>query len=409
MKILIFTASAGNGHNSTAKRLKEKVLKQDNLAEIKIVDTYKTYTNKLKSWSIEQGYYLMCTHFLSVYNYFFKKVEKISETNKKTNIHKNVRCLLKGMLNDIYTFKPDLIISTYIFNTIALADLKKVYDIPAKTMCMTLDYGISPYWERVAHALDYMFLTGEYMIKPFLKSGYKKEQLIPSGIPVAEQFSTPIDRKQACKMVNLDPDVFTVIIMKASFFPVTNLQIMKQLKKVNKILQVVIFNGNNKKFKEDLDKCIKKENLPHKIVNLGFTDQIVEYFSCADLIIGKAGGLSTTETINSGIPSLIVNKLPQQEIYNKEHLIKNKCALSVTQKDIAEKINYLLDNPKEYNKLKKNTLKLRKTDTLKKFYDVIKTVPKADYSHVYTEPVLVKEVRKKHRKTGMKKKIRNFI
>ena len=40
-------------------------------------------------------------------------------------------------------------------------------------MCMTLDYGISPYWER-ANTLDYMFLTGDYMIESFLEKGYKK-------------------------------------------------------------------------------------------------------------------------------------------------------------------------------------------------------------------------------------------
>ena len=41
MKILMFTVSAGNGHNSTAKRIKEKVLQNTPDAEIEIVDVYK--------------------------------------------------------------------------------------------------------------------------------------------------------------------------------------------------------------------------------------------------------------------------------------------------------------------------------------------------------------------------------
>lgn len=380
IKILILTASAGNGHNSTANRLEEMILENNKFATVRIVDTYKTYASKLKAWLVEQGYYLMCTHFLFIYNYFFKKLERKSMKNKKTNIHKNVRCLLSGMLNEIYNFQPDLIISTYILNSIALADLKKQFKIPAKTMCMTLDYGISPYWEKVAFALDYMFLTGNYMKKTFLEKGYKSKQLICSGIPVAEQFSNLIERKKACKILNLEPNIFTLIIMKASFFPITNQQIINQLKKVKTKLQVIIINGNNPKFKADFDKRLKKTNLSHKVINLGFTDQIIEYFSCADLILGKAGGLSTTEIINAGLPSLILNKLPQQEIYNKEYLINNNSALSVTKNNIAEKINFLLENPKEYKKLKQNTLKLKKTDTMKKFYDVIKQVPKADYS-----------------------------
>lgn len=382
IKILILTASAGNGHNSTANRLKEMILKNDKFATIKIVDTYKTYASKLKAWIIEQGYYFICTHFLSMYNYYFKKLEKKSLNNKKTNIHKSVRCLLSGMLNEIYDFQPDLIISTYILNSIALYDLKKQYKIPARTMCMTLDYGISPYWEKVASALDYMFLTGNYMKEFFLKNGYNAKQLICSGIPVSEQFSNLIDREQACKIVNLEPSIFTLIIMKSSFFTITNQQIINQLKKIKTKLQVIIINGNNQKTKKDFDKRLKKANLVHRIINLGFTNQIVEYFSCADLILGKAGGLSTTEIINAGLPSLILDKLPQQEIYNKEYLIKNNCALSVNKNNIAEKINFLLENPKEYKKLKQNTVKLRRTDTMKIIYDVIKKVPKANYSNL---------------------------
>ena len=36
MKILIFTSSAGNGHNSTAKRIKEKVLENTTVALLTI-------------------------------------------------------------------------------------------------------------------------------------------------------------------------------------------------------------------------------------------------------------------------------------------------------------------------------------------------------------------------------------
>ena len=50
--------------------------------------------------------------------------------------------------------------------------------------------------------------------------------------------------------------------------------------------------------------------------------------------------------------------------------------------DIAEKINYLIDNPSEYNNLKSATLNLRKTDTLDMFYKVINECPKADYTKI---------------------------
>lgn len=403
MKILMFTVSAGNGHNSTAKRIKEKILENNNEAEIEIVDVYKEYTSKLKAWSMEDGYFLLCNHFVSLYNHFFKKSEKSSYENRdKSKVNKEVYPILYGMLNKIYEFQPDVIISTYIFCSVALSNLKRHYKIPAKTICMTLDYGISPYWECCATGLDYMFLTDEYMLEPFKNKGYKDNQLIVSGIPVADKFSKPIKQEVARKQLELDPDLFTLIIMKASFFPVSNADIIKQLKLINDKIQVVIINGKDEKSKKDIERKIKNTTLKHKIISIGFTDKIVEYMSASDLVLGKAGGLSTTESINTGLPSLIVNKLPQQEIYNKEFLVNHGCALPVDKNNIADNINKLLENKEEYNKLKQSALNLRKIGTLDKFYEVISSFGKANYNNISfndTKKQVIKNVDKKRKQT----------
>jgi len=408
MKILMFTVSAGNGHNSTAKRLKEKIENNNPNAEIEIVDVYKEYASKLKAWTMEQGYFLACNHFVSIYNHFFKKSEKSDYDNRdKSKANKEIYPIMYGMLNKIYEYQPDVIISTYIFCAVALSNLKRYYKIPATTICMTLDYGVSPYWECCADGLDYMFLTDNYMLDTFKAKGFKDKQLIVAGIPVADKFSTPLPKLEARKILNLDENLFTIVIMKGSFFPVSNGDIIKQLSLVNEKIQVIIINGKDKKCQDDLDKRLSKAKLKHNIVNLGFTNQVVEYFSASDLILGKAGGLSTTESINAGIPSLIVDKLPQQEIYNKMFLINHGCALPVTNKDIAEKINYLIENPNEYNNLKNATLNLRKTDTLDKFYNVINDCPKADYSDIHfgdNKRQVIKNVDKQRRLSIKKNK-----
>jgi len=409
MKILMFTVSAGNGHNSTAKRLKEKILDNNPDAEIEIVDIYKEYASKLKAWTMEQGYFLACNHFVSIYNHFFKKSEKSDYNNRdKSKANKEIYPVMYGMLNKIYEFKPDIIISTYIFCAVALSNLKRYYDIPATTMCMTLDYGISPYWECCADGLDYMFLTDNYMLETFKEKGFKDNQLIVAGIPVADKFSTPLPQKEARLLLGLQEDLFTIVIMKGSFFPVSNADIIKQLSLVKNKIQVIIINGKDKKCQDDIDKRLAKANLQHNIVNLGFTNQVVEYFSASDLILGKAGGLSTTESINAGIPSLIVDKLPQQEIYNKMFLINHGCALAVNSKNIASNINRLIDNPEEYAGLKSATLALRKTDTLNKFYDIISSCPTADYSHINfadNKKQVIKNVHKERRLSIKKNKL----
>jgi len=408
MKILMLTVSTGNGHNSTAKRIKEKILQNNPSAEIEIVDIYKSYANKIKAWSMEQGYFLACNHLVGIYNYFFKKSEKSTYENRdKSKVNKEIYPLMYGILNKIYNFQPDLIICTYIFCAVAIANLKRYYTIPAKTLCMTLDYGISPYWECCANALDHMFLTDDYMIDVFKSKGYTDNQLLVTGIPVAEKFSNIIPKKEARKSVNLDEDLFTLIVMKASFFPISNQKLVNQFKLINDKIQIVIINGKDEKCKNDMTKRLAKANLKHNVVNLGFTDKIAEYFNSADLILGKAGGLSTTESINAEIPTLITNKLPQQEIYNKDFLVNHGCAISITSKNIAENINKLITDNELYNKLKESCKKVKKVGTLDKYYEIISKTPKADYTNLKltdTKKQVIKNIDRKRKESILKQK-----
>ena len=63
MRVLIFTASPGNGHNSVAKRITEYFKSDNEKHEILTIDMYKKYASRLVSWAMEDGYFLMCNHF----------------------------------------------------------------------------------------------------------------------------------------------------------------------------------------------------------------------------------------------------------------------------------------------------------------------------------------------------------
>lgn len=386
MKALILTASAGNGHNSASKRLKEKILEKQPYSEVEIVDTYKEYASFLKEWTQTKGYLFVCNHAVGLYNYFFKKTETTNFSNPdKNHVNKNSYPLMFGILNKIINFKPDLIFSTYIYNSVALANLKRVFNIPAKVASLTLDYGISPYWECISKQTDYMFLTNESMINPFIERGFSKDNLFVTGIPVSNKFENLLDKTECKKALNLDPNTFTLLVMKAGFFGISEKDLIKNFEKVETKIQIIIINGKNKNSKNKLDKLIKKHNLKHKILNLGFISNIENYFACCDCILGKAGGLTTTESINALIPSLIINNLPQQEIYNKQFLIDNDCAISVDKSNIYKHLNNLLNNKDILNKMKNNLNNIRITGSIDKIFEIISKIPTADYSKFITK------------------------
>ena len=407
MKFLILTASAGNGHNSTAKKLRNKIIEEIHDSDVKIVDMYKSFASKTKAWILDEGYAFACNHLLKAYNYFFKKSEKSNYQNRdKAKVHDEVAPMLKGVLDEIYSYQPDVIICTYIFCAVAVCDLKRCFEIPAKIVCMTLDYGVSPYWE-CTNSLDKMFLTNEDMVQPFLDRGFKKEQLVVSGIPIADKFSMPAEpeelakRREKCGI----EDKFTLITMRNSFFPYSNRKLFKEFEKISSPIQIV-FAGTKEKDKQDLERKILQSRSKHTFKVFGFIEDLSLLFKSCDVLLGKAGGLTISEAVTSRLPMIIIDNLPQQEIYNKKYIVEKGCALSVDKNNsISKQINSIIENKEIYKKMKNNIECIRKTFTLKPFIDYFKTCGKTDYSKVVVKPHTKRQVIScvvRHRKESIK-------
>jgi processive 1,2-diacylglycerol beta-glucosyltransferase len=71
-----------------------------------------------------------------------------------------------------------------------------------------------------------------------------------------------------------------------------------------------------------------------------------EYMAAADLLIGKPGGLTTSEALVRGLPMVIVNPIPGQEERNADYLLEEGVAIrGNTLPALAWKLDRLLDDP----------------------------------------------------------------
>jgi len=65
--------------------------------------------------------------------------------------------------------------------------------------------------------------------------------------------------------------------------------------------------------------------------------------AAADLLVGKAGGLTSSEALAQGLPLLIINPIPGQEEHNSDHLLEAGAALRChTLSTLSWKIESLL-------------------------------------------------------------------
>jgi processive 1,2-diacylglycerol beta-glucosyltransferase len=60
---------------------------------------------------------------------------------------------------------------------------------------------------------------------------------------------------------------------------------------------------------------------------VGYTLEMDELMTASDLVLGKPGGLTTSEALAKGLVFVIVNPIPGQEERNSDHLLEASVAI----------------------------------------------------------------------------------
>lgn len=140
--------------------------------------------------------------------------------------------------------------------------------------------------------------------------------------------------------------------------------ILDILAKTSYDIQVVAIAGKNEKLKEAFENIVIENNKQSSIKVLPFTNKVPELMSISDLVITKPGGLTTSESLASGLPMLVINPIPGQEEENAEFLENSGAAIWIKKNsDPNNIINSILSNDNKLKEMKENSIKLAKKNS----------------------------------------------
>lgn len=366
MKALIFTMTVGEGHNMMARSL-EQAFKNKNI-ETKIVQTFGynekrvARENKLFLWA--------CKHIPHIYDFVWNKLRKTNHTTNKLPYY--VKDCLNYFDEQIKAFNPDIIICTHCYASSVIAYMKKQGMLKDGTITSTVlfDFCLAPYWEH-STAVDFIFQPLENTTDDLIKKGFKKEQILTFGLPVRDEFYDPCNIQEIRKQLGLE-NKFTVLNIGGGNGLGNTLKLLKSILKRNKNdVQVVIINGKNKKNYEKIEKYIKKYQI-NNVINLGFVNNVDMYMKATDIIISRCGGCGLSEVFAVKKPFIMREKMILNEKINKKYFIEKGCGLGLKKiTDAGEKVEYLKNNPKIYEKMKKNIEKMQKPYSARKIVEFL--------------------------------------
>ncbi len=380
-KIMIFTVTSGEGHNSMAKALYQKLSANPNNF-VKLVDMFKSYGSKGKFKLIDGGYRLACRYLPRTYNRVYRRLERLDpEKRERSAIHSNLAKETPRLLKDIYAEKPDVIIATHSFPATVITNLRKAFPIPATVVSVLFDFTVHPFWET-AVGIDYLITPCRELDGTLIAKGFRQRQLKDFGQPVKEAFSESLSKLEARGKLGLRADMFTVLVMRGGgkFGGIGKL--LRSLLESRVPLQILLVHGKDKKGAAEAESIVRRyPNSAHTVVNYGFIDFVAAAMSAADCLVGKCGGVSVNEALNKRLPMLIDERLAEQERHNMQYLCSHGAAVqfspSLTPSDAVEE---LARSPERLVELLKGIDGIRKPNALTDLCAFSESLENADYS-----------------------------
>ncbi len=370
-KVMIFYGSYGGGHLSAARAINEYIKNNFNDIETSMVDCIE-YVNKFVNKITTKAYSDMAKRVPWAWGYVYKKSEKgiIAKFSNDSN-----KLMAYKLYKLIEEFSPDYVISTHPFSSQMCAYLKKKGKCNFKLATITTDYAAHDQWLLYHEQVNYFFVAHDGMKQALANKGIDENKIYVTGIPLSNRFLQHYDKKTILNEFGLQENKKTVLFFgggKMGLGKTKTLEILETLAKDFPDLQIVAISGKNKEmnkhFNEIVEQCARRDSI--KV--LEYTNKVPELMSISDLVITKPGGLTTTESLASGLPIIAINPIPGQEEENAEFLESHSVAIWLKKNDnIKDKLQDLFSNQNKLKEMKINARLLAKKNSTRDICEIL--------------------------------------
>jgi len=357
-KVLILSAAVGAGHLRAAEALEKAFKKQNAAEEIRNIDVL-DYTNPLFRRLYGKAYIDMVNRMPEVLGWMYDSLDKPwqNERRRLALDRLNTQPLIKFLKG----YQPDIAVCTHFLPAEIISWLTAKEKINFPQAIVVTDFDVHAMW--LAHHVKRYFVAMDETRAHLEKLGIAPEKITVSGIPIDPAFAEQKDKTAMREKYVLEKDKLTILV-SAGGFGVGNIEhLLIALSELKTPAQVVAICGRNEELKIKLE-TLAAEKLNNETVTfkpIGFTTAMDELMSAADLIVGKPGGLTTSEALAKGLIFVVVNPIPGQEERNSDHLLEKGCAIKCNNlPTLAYKIDALVSDKSRFEQMKQNVLNFGK-------------------------------------------------
>jgi len=350
-RVLILSASSGAGHVRAGQALAKAFHAQGN-CEVEHIDAL-THVSKLFQRIYDKAYIRMVRDAPNLMGVLYEQTDRPwRHPRQRLAVD---RLNTQPMIRLLKKIQPDLCVATHFLPAEILAWLIAKKKLQARHAIVVTDYDVHASW--LCRTVDRYYVAMQESLEYLANIGVPREKLHVSGIPIDPLFEKSVSASDARKKLGLAASE-TVLLLSAGGYGVGPLELLvKDLLAMQRPWQIVAIAGKSELLKRKLDAMAKgagKAPAGHpRLVPVGFTTEMDQYMAAADLLIGKAGGLTTSEALARELPMALVEPIPGQEERNADHLLEAGAAIRCNNLAAAAwKIATLMDQPEKLREMR---------------------------------------------------------
>ena len=343
-KLLLLSVSAGAGHMRAAEALRAHAQLHNAGVDAVHLDVMNFVSSGFRKLYAE--YYIKLVNKApALWGYLYHATNEAKPDSSREKMRRALERLNTGaLLKEIELIKPDAIICTHFLPAELLSRLIRKHGFTCPVWVQVTDFDLHRMWVH-DHMAGYFAASDEVAFR-MRAQGIPDAAISVTGIPIMPVFGAELDRGECAREFGLDPARKTILLMGGGAGLGSLDTVAERLLALGSDFQLIVLAGKNAAALAALNALALRH--PGRLLAQGFTDKVDRLMACADLVITKPGGLTTSECLAMGLPMIVNAPIPGQEERNADYLLEQGVALKAFDSVTLEyRVRHLLENPQQ--------------------------------------------------------------
>ena len=324
MKLLVMSVSAGSGHTRAAEAICAYAAQSPHNIVATHIDAMDYVSRSLRK--VYTDFYIKLISnapklWGALYDYSNDakpngRVERLRRALEQMNA--------RALRKKIADFNPDAIVCTHFLPAEMLARLLQQGDLKCPVWVQVTDFDLHRMW--LHEGMAGYFAANDEVAFRMRSLGIAADRVHVTGIPIMPAFAQKPERAAAAAELGIDPLKPTILLMGGGAGVGDLAQVAQRLLTIAGDFQLIALAGKNAQALATLQRLAARVEHAQRLFPQGFTRHIERLMACADVLITKPGGLTTSEGLAMGLPMIVNAAIPGQEERNADYLMEQGVA-----------------------------------------------------------------------------------